>query len=85
MSDIRVSTETDGTIGIAADWRLDRSGALPSLVITIYLGDLAEIGGAGWQFDSLLSMGEETGTDLTLLYFPNGDSEGWDSGEAGDS
>jgi hypothetical protein len=28
-----------------------------------------------WQFDTVLNIGSETGTDLTLRYIPNGDDE----------
>jgi hypothetical protein len=72
---VTTAIETEGTISIPADWRIDRSGTIPSLVITIDPGDLAEIGGTGWQFDSLLNVGVETGTDIALQYYPNGDNE----------
>jgi hypothetical protein len=75
VSNIRVGRETEGTISIDAPWRLDRSGTMPSLVITIDPGDLAEIGGTGWQFDTVLDVGSAIGTDLTLRYVPNGADE----------
>jgi hypothetical protein len=52
----------------------DKQGDIPSLVVTIDLGDIL---GAGWTYDSVLSFGEETGTDITLLFYPQGSDEGW--------
>jgi hypothetical protein len=77
VSSIRVGAETEGTLTISADWRLDRSGAIPSLIIDIDPGSLTEVDGhTSWHFESLLNIGAETGTDLTLLYYLNGDDEG---------
>jgi hypothetical protein len=69
------ATETEGTISIPADWYIDRSGGTPSLVLTIDPGDLADIAGTNWQFDTVLDVGSECGTDLTLRYIPNGADE----------
>jgi len=68
-------TETEGRISIPADWYMDRSGETPRLVLTIDPGDLAEIAGTAWQFDTVLDVGSECGTDLTLRYVPNGADE----------
>ena len=78
MTEIRDVAETEGTTTITAEWRIDRSGDTPTLILHIDPGNLADIADGCWQFDSLLSMGEETGTDLSLLYYPDPADEGWD-------
>lgn len=78
MTEIRNTAETEGTTTISAEWEIDRSGELPRLILRIDPGNLADITDSCWQFDSLLSIGSETGTDLSLLYFPDPADEGWD-------
>jgi hypothetical protein len=79
-----MSTETTPEVGtidnpatteVAAGHYTDKSGGIPGLVVTIDLGDI--IGGE-WTYDSVLSFGEETGTEITLLFYPQGSDEGWD-------
>lgn len=78
MTEVRDTAETEGTIFIEAEWHIDRSGQLPSLILRIDPGNLADITDGCWQFDSLLFIGAETGTDLALLYYPDPADEGWD-------
>ncbi len=85
MTEIRDAAKTEGTISITAEWHIDRSGNAPTVVLHIDPGNLADITDSRWQFDSLLSIGGETGTDLALLSFPDPADEGWDRiGEVGE-
>jgi hypothetical protein len=85
MTEIRDVAQTEGTITITAEWDIDRSGGLPRLILRIDPGNLDDITGSCWQFDSLLSIGDATGTDLALLYYPDAADEGWDRvGEVGE-
>jgi hypothetical protein len=72
---VATASETEGTLSIAADWRVEHDNGAPALVVTLDLGDLTDIAGISWQFDAVLDIGSETGTDLTLRYIPNGDDE----------
>lgn len=76
------------TTEVTAEYYVDKTGGIPRLVVSIDFGsDLGEgEGGVGeWAYDSVISYGTETGTDLTLLFFPQGTDEGWDRiGEVGE-
>ena len=79
------TAEAEGTASIPANWHIDRSGELPRLILRIDPGNLSDITDSCWQFDSVLSIGDEAGTDLALLYYPDPADEGWDRvGELGE-
>jgi hypothetical protein len=76
MTAVPDTTKTEGTISISADWQVQHGGPEPRLIITIDLADvISDIAGTDWQFDAVVDVGSETGTDITLRYIPNGGDE----------
>jgi hypothetical protein len=70
---VTTAIETESAMSVTAEWSLERDGGTPGLVVTLDLGDLEGVGGVdSWQFDGVVDVGSEVGTDLTLRYIPNG-------------
>jgi hypothetical protein len=77
MTDITTSADESTITQVTAEHYIvkpSKHGPIPSLVVSIDLGDVI---GTDWTYDSVLSFGDGTGTDITLLFYPQGDHEGW--------